>query len=168
VVNGRGCNPHRSLWRHWWRHNSETIRDREKRRPARPMKSMFLCCTCIFSVWLLLVCCPFLCLTLNVVLLSRNKYTVSQKTSHLWLAIELWRTWMDFDIFFGRNVTDKVDNQKTLYYVTSNNLCFCTTWQNAETRKSHISINWIVLHTMHMCAIFLKETIVICDAFDSV
>jgi len=28
-----GCNPHRSLWLHWWRHNSETIRDREKRRP---------------------------------------------------------------------------------------------------------------------------------------
>jgi len=34
-----GCNPHRSLWRHWWRHNSETIRYREKRRPPRPMKS---------------------------------------------------------------------------------------------------------------------------------
>ena len=28
-----------SLWRHWWRHNSETIRDREKRRSLRPMKS---------------------------------------------------------------------------------------------------------------------------------
>jgi len=25
VVHGRGCNPHRSLWRHWWCHNSETI-----------------------------------------------------------------------------------------------------------------------------------------------
>jgi len=25
VVHGRGCNPRRSLWRHWWRHNSETI-----------------------------------------------------------------------------------------------------------------------------------------------
>jgi len=37
-------------------------------------------------------------------------------------------------IFFGRNVTDKVGNQKTLYYATSSNLCFCTTWQNAETR----------------------------------
>jgi len=36
---GRGCNPHRSLWRHWWRHNLETITDREKRRPPRPMKS---------------------------------------------------------------------------------------------------------------------------------
>jgi len=36
-------------------------------------------------------------------------------------------------IFFGRNVTDKVGDQKTLYYATSNNLCFCTTWQNAET-----------------------------------
>ena len=27
--------------------------------------------------------------------------------------------------FFGRNVTDKVRNQKTLQYATSNNLCFC-------------------------------------------
>jgi len=76
---------------------------------------------------------------------------------------------MDFDIF-GRNVTDKVGNQKMLYYATSSNLCFCTTWHNAETRKSHISLNWIVLltHTMHLCAIFLKEKIVICDVFDSV
>jgi len=50
MVHGRGCNPHRStttfanleitsLWRHWWRHNSETIRDIEKRRPPRAMKS---------------------------------------------------------------------------------------------------------------------------------
>jgi len=38
---------------------------------------------------------------------------------------------MDLDIF-GKNVTDKVSNQKTLYYVTSNNLCFCTTWQNRK------------------------------------
>jgi len=29
-------------------------------------------------------------------------------------------------IFFGINVTDKVGNQKTLYYVISDNLCFCT------------------------------------------
>jgi len=43
---------------------------------------------------------------------------------------------MDFDIF-GRNITNKVDNQKLLYYATSNNLCFCTTWQNVETQKSH-------------------------------
>jgi len=56
-------------------------------------------------------------------------------------------------IFFGRNVTDKVSNQKTLYYATSNNLCFCTIWQNAETRKSHISLNWIVLHTQCTCAL---------------
>ena len=46
-------------------------------------------------------------------------------------------------IFFGKNVIDKVGNQKTLYYATSNNLCFRTTWENAETRKSHISLNWI-------------------------
>jgi len=39
---------------------------------------------------------------------------------------------MDFDIFFGRNVTDKVGNQKAIYYAASNNLCFCTTCQNWE------------------------------------
>ena len=50
MVHGRGFNLHRctttfanveitSLWRHWWRHNSETIRDRQKRRPPRAMKS---------------------------------------------------------------------------------------------------------------------------------
>jgi len=44
------CNPHcstttlanleiTSLWRHWWRRKSETIRDRQKRRPPHPMKS---------------------------------------------------------------------------------------------------------------------------------
>jgi len=46
-------------------------------------------------------------------------------------------------IFFGKNVTDKVCNQKALYYATSNNLCFCTTYQNGETWKSHFSVNWI-------------------------
>jgi len=56
-------------------------------------------------------------------------------------------------IFFARNVTNKVGNQKTLYYATSNNLGFCTTWQNTETRKSHISLNWIVLHTQCTCAL---------------
>jgi len=43
-------------------------------------------------------------------------------------------------IFFGRNLTHKVSNQKTLYYATPNNLCFCTTWQNGKTRKSHFSL----------------------------
>ena len=39
MVHGPGCNLHRSLWRHWWRHNLETIRYREKRRTPRPMKT---------------------------------------------------------------------------------------------------------------------------------
>ena len=88
----------------------------------------------------------FQCKTLFI-----DNYIVSQKTSHLWLAITL--THMNgFWYFFGRNVTDKVGNLKTFYYATSSNLCFCTTWQNAETRKSHISLNWIVLRTQCTCA----------------
>jgi len=51
---------------------------------------------------------------------------------------------MDFDIFWGRNVTDKIGCQKMLYYATSNNLCFCTTWQNGETWKSHF-------HSVGLC-----------------
>jgi len=74
---------------------------------------------------------------------------------------------MDFDIF-GRNVTDEVGNQKTLYYATSNNMCFCTTLQNAETRQSHFTQLDCVTHPMHLCAILLKEKIVSCDVFDSV
>ena len=73
-------------------------------------------------------------------------YTMSQKTSYLWFAITLMHM-NGFWYFFGRNVTDKVGNQKVLYYATSNNLCFCTTWQKEKTRKSHISVTCMVLHT---------------------
>jgi len=52
-------------------------------------------------------------------------------------------TWTGFHIFFGRNVTHKVGNQKTLYYFTSNKLCFCITWQNGETQKLHLSLKCI-------------------------
>jgi len=52
---------------------------------------------------------------------------------------------MDFDIF-GRNVTDKVGNQKTLYYATSNNLCFCTTWKKMGKHENHI------FHSIGLCS----------------
>jgi len=44
-------------------------------------------------------------------------------------------------------MTDKVSIQKTLYYATSNNLCFCTIWQNGngETRKLHFFHSHAVL-----------------------
>jgi len=78
-----------------------------------------------------------------------HTYTVSQKNVPPLVCynFESLMHMNGFRYFFVRNVTDKVGNQKTLYYATSNNLCFCTTWQNLETRKSHISLNWIVLHT---------------------
>jgi len=46
--------------------------------------------------------------------------------------------------FFGRNVTDKVGNQKTLYYATSNNLCFCTTFKMGK-HEDHI------FHSIGLC-----------------
>ena len=70
---------------------------------------------------------------------SYNKYTVSQKKSTFGLLYES-DICKRILIFFGRNITDKVSKQKTLYYATSNNLCFCTTWQNGKTRKLHFSL----------------------------
>ena len=79
-------------------------------------------------------------------------YTVCQKNVPL-MACYTFDTHEWILIFFGRNVIDKVGNRKMLYYATSNNLCLCTTWQNEKTPKSHFLLNWIVLHTMHLCAI---------------
>jgi len=103
-------------------------------------------------------------------------HRVSKNVPHS--ACYIFDTYERILIFFGRNVTDKVGNQKTLYYATSTNLCFCTTWQNGETRKSHFSLKCCIVRvlqhldcaprTVHECAIFVKEKIVICDVFDSV
>jgi len=68
--------------------------------------------------------------------LSLIIYTVSQKNVPP-LACYNFDTRERILIFFGRNVTDKVSNKKTLYCATPNNLYFCTTWQNGETQKSH-------------------------------
>jgi len=94
-------------------------------------------------------------------------YTVSQKNVPplAWYSFDAHK-WIR--IFFGRNVTDEVGNQKMLYYATSNNLCFYTTWQNAETQKSHTSLKWIVLHTQCTCVLSSWKKVVICDVFDSV
>ena len=65
---------------------------------------------------------------------------MSHRTNVLPLACYNFDTRERISICLGRNVTDKVSNQKMLYYVTSNDLCFCTTWQNAEARKLHFSL----------------------------
>jgi len=43
-------------------------------------------------------------------------------------------------IFFGIAITDKVSSQKALYCTTPENLCFCTTWQNRETKIAFFSL----------------------------
>jgi len=59
-------------------------------------------------------------------------------------------------IFFGRNVTNKVGNQKTLYYAGSNSLCFCTSWQNGETRN-HIFHSTGLCYTYNAPVHYLPE-----------
>jgi len=62
---------------------------------------------------------------------------VSQKMSHFWLAITLIHEYIL--MFFWQKCYQKI-NTKTLYYSISNNLCFCTIWQNGKTRKLHFSL----------------------------
>jgi len=89
-----------------------------------------------------------------------DMYTVSKNVPPL--ACYNFDAYQWILIFFGRNVTNKVGNQRTLYYATSSNLYFCTTWQNGETRKSHFSLDRIVRCLPE------RKKIVICDVFDSV
>jgi len=73
-------------------------------------------------------------------------------------------------IFLGRNIFN-VGSQNTLYYATSNNLCFCIIWQNGEHKKSHFFHSNAVLvenaAAVGLCCTH-NEKIVICDVFDSV
>ena len=145
--------------------------DIKKLRHCHPMYSdgeekfhYILHCSCIYRVVQKvnhIFFTPMLLVTLNIHRVSKNVPPLAcyNFDAHEWILI-----------FFGRNVTDKVSNQKTLYYATSYNVCFCTSWQKTRKHENYIfhSIG-IVLHTMHLCAIFLKEEkIVICDVFDSV
>ena len=70
--------------------------------------------------------------------------------------------WTDFDIF-GRNVTDKVSNQKTLYLST--NLCFCTTWQNWETRKLHFPSNAVLVHCLNSTSCLISSIFLTHDSY---
>ena len=75
-----------------------------------------------------------------------------------------------FSYFFGRNVTDKVNSQKTLYYATSNDLCFCTTWQNRQTQKLHFHSNAVLLHCQNStscCLISSTFLVILTLLYDS-
>ena len=95
-------------------------------------------------------------------------YTVSQKNvpplacynfdAHEWILI-----------FFGRNVTDKLGNQKTLYYATSNNLYASALPGKTRKHENHIfhSIGLCYTHSAPVCYLSERKN-VICDVFKSV
>jgi len=55
-----------------------------------------------------------------------------------------------FTIIFGTSVSEKVGNQSALYFLTSPNLCFCTTWGNRKPKIASFHLN---------AACFLPNTI---------
>ena len=73
---------------------------------------------------------------------------------------------MDFDVF-GRNVTDKVDNEKTLYYATD-----CASALHSKTAKheNHIlhSVGLCYTHNAPVRCLPERKIVVICGVFDSV
>jgi len=50
-------------------------------------------------------------------------------------------------IIFGTSGTEKVDNQNVLYFPTSPNLCFCTTWGNRKPEYCTFSLKCCILFT---------------------
>jgi len=71
-------------------------------------------------------------------------HCVSQKASHLWLAIIF--TYRDLiATIVGKNVAEKVGNQNVLYFPTSPNCCFCTTRGNRKPRNCIFSLKCCML-----------------------
>ena len=60
-------------------------------------------------------------------------------------------------IFFGRNVTDKVGNQKTLYYATSNNSFLHYLAKCGNTKITHFTQLDCVTHTQCTCVLVACE-----------
>jgi len=50
-------------------------------------------------------------------------------------------------ITFGTSVIKKVGNQNVLYFPTSSNLCFCTTWENRKSQNCIFSLKCCMLFT---------------------
>jgi len=71
-------------------------------------------------------------------------YTVSQKRP-------TFTTCYNFDVHsliatvFGTNVAEKAGNQSVLYFPTSLNQCFCTTWGNRNPGNCICSLKWCML-----------------------
>jgi len=74
------------------------------------------------TIFLYVVPCPIYSIELNL-------YRVSKNVPPLACYNFDTREWIL--TFFGSSATDKVRNQKTHYYATSNNLS-CITWQNGK------------------------------------
>jgi len=83
-----------------------------------------------------------------VVTKFRRNYTVSHKKSQLFACYNS-ETCERILIFIGRNVTDKVSNQKTLYYATSSNLCFCTTWKTGKHENCIFHSNAVLVYCLN-------------------
>ena len=59
-------------------------------------------------------------------------------------------------IFLGRNVTDKRQSKDALVCHLKK-LGLLHYMAKRGNMKITLSLNWIVTHTMHLCAVFLKE-----------
>jgi len=90
--------------------------------------------------------------------LAASQYTPRlRKTSHLWFAITLTHV-NGFWYFFDRTVTDEVSNERTLYCATSNNLCFCTTWQSGKHKNCILSLA-VIVHCQNSTSRWLISSI---------
>jgi len=68
-----------------------------------------------------------------------NQHCVSEKNVTPLICYNYDTRETHFD-FFGRNVTDKVSNQKLHHCATSDSVCSCTTWQTEKQENRIFSL----------------------------
>ena len=67
-----------------------------------------------------------------------------------------------YSYFLAEMLPIKYGNQKMLYYATSNNLLLHYLAKRGNTKITFFTQLDCVTRIMHLCAVFLKEEIVIC------
>ena len=82
----------------------------------------------------------------TVMTVQENNYLVSQKNVQALTCYNLYvHGWIV--AIFGTNVAEKIGNQNILYFPTSPNWCFCTTWGNRKPGNCVFSLKCCMLFT---------------------
>jgi len=151
-----GCNPHRSLWCHWWRHNSETITDREKNgdhlAPWNPLSYPSVKTASLYTNLLGRIFATKACIDNQKELLNSIHAHVPQYGEHIWTGFASCLRYCS-DVAHGRptRLHDVWPSHRLIHYIyTFGGSCslteFCPVQNSLYIQVLHYPVLAVLLH----------------------